>query len=106
MEKTRVLIVDDNKNLVSMVKEYFKNHGDIKITLSAYDGAEGMRIIENKKDEFDLILLDLIMPNKDGISVLEFLKEKDIDKKVIIKKYKISLSTFYRKLKELDIDNV
>lgn len=29
-----------------------------------------------------------------------------IDKKVIIKKYKISLSTFYRKLKELDIDNV
>ena len=84
MEKTRVLIIDDNKNLVSMVKEYFKNHGDIKITLSAYDGAEGMRIIENKKDEFDLILLDLIMPNKDGISVLEFLKEKDIDKKVII----------------------
>ena len=39
MEKTRVLIVDDNKNLVSMVKEYFKNHGDIKITLSASENA-------------------------------------------------------------------
>lgn len=84
MEKTRVLVIDDNKNLVLMIKEYFNDHADIKITEEAYDGAEGIRIIETKKDNFDLILLDLIMPNKDGLSVLEFMKSKDIDKKVII----------------------
>ncbi len=84
MEKTRVLIIDDNKSLIEMIKEYFSDHADIKITLEAYDGAEGFRIIEKKKDEYDLILLDLIMPNKDGISVLEEMKKKGIDKKVIV----------------------
>lgn len=84
MERTRVLIVDDNKELVKMIKEYFSNHADIKIVMEANDGAEGMRLIDKRKDEFDLIILDLIMPNKDGISVLEFMKKKGIDKKVIV----------------------
>ena len=84
MDKTRVLIIDDNKSLVDMIKEYFSDHADIKITLEAYDGVEGFRLIEKKKDEYDVILLDLIMPNKDGISVLEEMKKKEINKKVII----------------------
>ena len=37
----------------------------------AYDGAEGIRLLEKKQDEYDIVLLDLIMPNKDGITVLE-----------------------------------
>ena len=84
MEKTRVLIIDDNRSLVDMIKEYFSEHADIKTTLEAYDGVEGLRIIEKKKDEYDIILLDLIMPNKDGVSVLEDMKKKGIDKKVIV----------------------
>lgn len=84
MEKTRVLIIDDNKSLVDMIKEYFSDHADIKITLEAHDGSEGFRLIEKKKEEYDIILLDLIMPNKDGISVLEDMKRKGIDKKVIV----------------------
>lgn len=84
MERTRLLIIDDNKSLVDMIKEYFSDHADIRVTLEAYDGAEGFRLIEKKKDEYDIILLDLIMPNKDGISVLEEMKKKEIDKKVIV----------------------
>ena len=84
MEKTRVLIVDDNKELVKMIKEYFSAHAEIKITLEANDGEEGIRIIDKKRDEYDLIILDLIMPNKDGVSVLEYMKKKSIDKKVIV----------------------
>ena len=84
MKRTRVLIIDDNKSLVDMIKEYFKEHADIKISLEAYDGAEGLRLIDKKKDEYDIVLLDLIMPNKDGITVLEEMKKKEIDKKVIV----------------------
>ncbi len=84
MKKTRVLIIDDNKSLVDMIKEYFNEHADIKITQEAYDGVEGITVIEKKQDEYDIILLDLIMPNKDGISVLEYMNEKGIDKKVIV----------------------
>ena len=39
MEKTRLLIIDDNRNLVEMIKEYFNDSADIMVTLNAYDGA-------------------------------------------------------------------
>ena len=84
MKKTRVLVVDDNKSLVGMIKEYFQDRPEVTVSLEAYDGVEGMRLIEKKQDEYDIILLDLIMPNKDGIAVLEYMKKKGINKKVII----------------------
>lgn len=84
MEKTRLLIIDDNRNLVEMIKEYFNDSADIKVTLTAYDGAEGILLVDKKKDEYDVVLLDLIMPNKDGVAVLEYMRKKGIDKDVII----------------------
>ena len=84
MKKTRLFVIDDNKNLVDMIKEYFKDSPDIRVTLDTTDGAEAERLIESKQDEYDMILLDLIMPNKDGLSILEQLESKRIAKKVII----------------------
>ncbi len=84
MKKTKILVVDDNKSLVGMIKEYFKDKPDITVSLEAYDGAEGIRLIEKKQDEYDIVLLDLIMPNKDGLAVLEYMKKKSINKKVIV----------------------
>ena len=54
MKRTRVLIIDDNKSLVDMIKEYFSEHADIKISLEAYDGAEGLRLIDKKREEYDI----------------------------------------------------
>lgn len=86
MERIRVLMIDDNIELVKMVKEYFNKHAvsDIEIVLEANNGEEGFNLIEKKQDEYDLVLLDLVMPKKDGKSVLESMKKKNIDKKVII----------------------
>lgn len=84
MAKTRVLMIDDNIELVKMVKEYFSKEKDISIVLEAHNGEEGFNIIDKKRDEYDLILLDLVMPKKDGKSVLEDMKTKGIDKKVIV----------------------
>ncbi len=85
MKDIRVLMIDDNINLIEMVKEYFcSKNSNISIVLSAHDGEEGIRVIEEKKDEYDLILLDLIMPKNDGLYVLEEMKKKNIDKKVIV----------------------
>ena len=86
MEKNtiKVLMVDDNVSLVEMIKEYFKNSDKIKIALEAYDGKEGIELIESKQNEYDIIVLDLIMPKKDGMYVLEEMKARKIDKKVIV----------------------
>jgi len=84
MEKTRLFVIDDNENLVGMVREYFKKNPNIDVVLEAKDGSEGIFLIDKKKNEFDVILLDLVMPKKDGVEVLEYLYKNGIDKKVIV----------------------
>lgn len=83
MKKIKLLMVDDNVDLVNMIQEYFKNHANIELALSANNGEEGLKLIE-AQDSYDLIILDLIMPHKDGVSVLEEMKKKGINKKVIV----------------------
>lgn len=83
MKKTRLLMIDDNVQLVEAVKEYFKNNDKIELVYQASDGIEGLKLIE-EKDDYDVVILDLIMPNKDGIYVLEEMKNRNIDKKVIV----------------------
>ena len=84
MKKTNVLMIDDNVELVNMVKEYFSDNEDVSITLTAHDGVEGLKLILERENEYDVILLDLIMPKKDGMHVLKELKEKNIMKRIIV----------------------
>ena len=77
-------MIDDNKQLVDMVKEYFSSHAVIDLAYTANDGVEGVEFIKNNKGEFDLILLDLIMPRKDGVSVLEEIKDIENLPKIIV----------------------
>lgn len=84
MDKIKVLMVDDNLNLVGMVKEYFKNHESISIDYDAHDGEQGIELIEKERDHYDVIILDLIMPKKDGLYVLDEMKKRGIDKKIIV----------------------
>ncbi len=84
MEKIKLLVVDDNKNLVDMIEEYFSSSNSVMVNLKAYDGVEGLELIKDKQNEYDAIILDLIMPNKDGIYVLEEMKKLGINKKVIV----------------------
>ena len=84
MEKIKLLVIEDNKNLVEMIKEYFDNNLNIQVALEASNGDEGIRLIEKRNEEFDIILLDLIMPDKDGLAVLEYINKNKINKKVIV----------------------
>ena len=84
MSKTKLLIVDDNKALADMIEEYFKNDKNIMVSLKEYSGEDGIKTIENKINEYDVIILDLIMPKKDGLYVLEEMKNKKINKPVIV----------------------
>lgn len=84
MEKVRMLVVDDNEGMVNVIKEYFKDNKDIDVAFEAYNGEEAINIIEEHKDEIDMILLDIIMPKKDGVYVLEELKSRGICKRIIV----------------------
>lgn len=69
--KKKIMIVDDNKAMVEMLNEYFSNNAQIEVVETAYDGEEAWTKIEEKHNDIDVVLLDLIMPRKDGLYVLE-----------------------------------
>ena len=84
MEKIKVLMIDDNVNLIQMVEDYFEDSSKIEIVGKAYDGEEGLKIIKEGNLKYDLIILDLIMPKKDGMAVLKELKSSNITSNVIV----------------------
>lgn len=85
MEKEiRVFMVDDNQEVVKAVEEYFSSHVSINVVGKASDGEEALGKLIAQKDNYDLIIMDLIIPKMDGLSVLEELKKRNIHKKSII----------------------
>ena len=61
----KVLIADDNKQIVSILSEYCKKNNFTVNTV--FDGETALKEIE--ENEFDIILLDVMMPKKDGFDV-------------------------------------
>lgn len=79
-EESRILIVDDEVLLNDMLRECL--HAAGYEVDGAYDGVEGIGLLRYKK--YDLILLDIRMPRKDGLEVLKFVKDEYPDIPVII----------------------
>jgi len=68
---TKLLVVDDEMNICELLKAYFENEGyEVK---TANDGVEGVTYF--KMYEPDLVLLDLMMPKKDGLQVCREIRE-------------------------------
>lgn len=79
-KKIKILIVEDEQSLVDLLLSKLRKEGyDVDF---AYDGEEGLEKINQFNP--DLILLDIMMPKKNGYEVLEELKAKDIKTPVII----------------------
>lgn len=67
-----VLVCDDEKDIVSALKIYLTSDG--YNVLEAFNGKEALEIVEN--NEIHLILMDIMMPEMDGLSVLIKIREK------------------------------
>ena len=71
MTDTKILVIDDDPNISDLLKMYFENEGyDVK---QASDGMEGLNYF--KIFEPDLVLLDIMMPKKDGWQVCREIRE-------------------------------
>ncbi|PJE64232.1 MAG: hypothetical protein COU90_03990 [Candidatus Ryanbacteria bacterium CG10_big_fil_rev_8_21_14_0_10_43_42] len=78
--KKRILVVEDEKDHLNIMVHKLELEG--YEALSAEDGAEGLRMIEEEKP--DLVLLDVVLPSMDGFEVLTRMREKGITIPVII----------------------
>ena len=87
MKTIKILVVDDNKDLVVTIKKYFENT-NIIIKYAANDIEEGFKLIESKKEDYDLILIDPLLPKVDSLTILERIKERTNKDVFIISSYK------------------
>ncbi|EJS45171.1 response regulator transcription factor [Bacillus thuringiensis] len=69
--ESKILIVDDDKEIRNLISVYLENEG-LK-TQKAEDAMEALQLLEEK--EFDLIILDIMMPNMDGIEACMKIRE-------------------------------
>ncbi|MDD4570281.1 MAG: sporulation transcription factor Spo0A [Tepidanaerobacteraceae bacterium] len=80
--KIKLLIADDNKEFCNLVVEFFENDKEVKVLGVAHDGLEVLEKIEELEPE--VLILDLIMPNLDGLGVLERLSNNPKRPKIVV----------------------
>jgi DNA-binding response OmpR family regulator len=68
----RILVADDDRNIADLLRMYLRKAG-YDVTLAA-DGDETVRLL--REQEFDLLLLDIMMPGKDGLQIIRGLRRR------------------------------
>ena len=83
-----VLMVDEVSS-IKAVKEFLtsKSSTNVNIKYSCSDGLEAIKLIKDKYDDFDCIVLSMVLPSLDGMGILKFLKRENLNKKVILYTY-------------------
>ncbi len=94
------LVVDDNMEFTSSVKEYFKNNDTITIVNVITDGSHVLEYMLKNHSKIDLIIMDLLLPNVDGLEILSELKRANINKHIIVlssykKEYAVAMTNKY-----------
>ncbi|MED1863535.1 sporulation transcription factor Spo0A [Fictibacillus nanhaiensis] len=115
MQKIKVCLADDNRELISLLREYLSSQDDMEVIGVAYNGQECLSVLENKDP--DVLVLDIIMPHLDGLAVLEKIRSSDDlpQPNVImltafgqedVTKKAVDLGASYFILKPFDMDNL
>ena len=81
-QEINIVIADDNKEFCNVLNEYLSNQKYINVIGIAGDGIKAIELVYEKKP--DLLVLDIIMPNLDGLGVLEKLSEMELNSKPYI----------------------
>ena len=77
--KSTILIIEDDKDINEMLTSLLTNNGfNVE---NAYSGTEGLLV---HSDNVDLILLDLMLPGKNGEEIIKELKEKQLETSSIV----------------------
>ena len=69
----KVLIIDDDKELCALMKKCKKKKKLSAVTV--YNGIEGVRLIDENKDSYSLIILDVMLPDIDGFQILQKIRD-------------------------------
>ena len=73
MNPLKIVIADDNKRMVDVIKEVINGEPQLDVVGTATNGEDTVDVI--KKTQPDIVLLDIIMPQIDGLTVMQRIRE-------------------------------
>jgi len=95
--KKRILIVDDDKELLSTLVKYFDLKG---VIAKGVESAESAQNVIDKGEKFDLMVIDIVLPGISGVELLKIVKQKTPDQKVIVMTGMLSIENTLTALRE------
>jgi two-component system response regulator (stage 0 sporulation protein A) len=98
----KVLVVDDNKDLTSIISRLFTQYADIVPMGAANNGQEALAMI--RKGKIDVVLLDIIMPGMDGMQVLEQIMQMEDKRPAVIILSAMGSNDMIKRVLELGAD--
>lgn len=78
----RILVADDDREIVDLLNIYLKNEG--YEVVKAFNGEDALNKIEDAEEEFDLVIMDVMMPKITGLAVVEAMRAKELSSPVIL----------------------
>ncbi len=102
MTSINVAIVDDNERMIEIMKGVLEDNPAIHVVGSATDGMAAMEMINQKKP--DVVLLDLLLTQLDGLSVIERIKKQETVKTAFIVVSSISQESMMERAFEVGAD--
>ena len=81
-QATQILLVDDHQIVRAGLAQFIVEHDDLKVTAEAGSGDEAIRLV--RQQEFDVVILDISMPDKNGIDTLRVIKQIKPDIHVLV----------------------
>ena len=103
MKKTKIFIMDYNEEFLEGIKRDLLNEESIEVVGTLSDGSKAIEEIE-KLHDVDVLIINLLLPNLDGLAVLKILNEKPtpIFKKIIVSSF-FATSDIMNVLRELNV---
>ena len=103
MKKTRIFIIDYNQEFIERIEEEVKSEGEIEIVGSLSDGKNAIEELD-KLSDVDVLIINLVLPNLDGLGILKHLSKKPtpIFKKIIATSF-FATSDLMNVLRELNV---
>ena len=106
MPKTKILIVDDHRVVIEGIKSSLLEHPEFEVVGEAVDGLEAVEFVKSSRP--DIVIMDISMPNLNGVEATRQIKEFDSeigiviytmysDKELVIDLFKAGISAYVLK---------
>jgi len=82
MSKTKILLVDDHRVVIEGIKSSLQEHPEFEVVGEAVDGLEAVEFVKSSRP--DIVIMDISMPNLNGVEATKQIKEFDSEIGIVI----------------------